>query len=78
MELISNGDVIAIDVGTTMLEFAQCIENKRHYDFNQFSPVSSVLTELLNQNKFTGQILLREDKLIQSINLYAGVSLNKC
>ncbi|MDQ7863204.1 hypothetical protein RCO48_25635 [Peribacillus frigoritolerans] len=38
VELISNGDVIAIDVGTTMLEFAQCIENKkRHYDFNQFS-----------------------------------------
>ena len=38
VELISNGDVIAIDVGTTMLEFAQCIENKKDITiFNQFS-----------------------------------------
>ncbi|CAH2715143.1 Glucitol operon repressor [Neobacillus rhizosphaerae] len=59
VELISNGDVIVIDVGTTMLEFAQCIKNKKDITILTNSlPVSSVLTELLNQNKFTGQILL--------------------
>lgn len=51
--------MIAIDVGTTMLEFAQCIENKIDITILTNSlPVSSVLTELLNENKFTGQILL--------------------
>ncbi|WP_312473526.1 DeoR/GlpR family DNA-binding transcription regulator [Neobacillus sp.] len=59
VELISNGDVIVIDVGTTMLEFAQCINNKKDITILTNSlPVSSVLTELLNQNMFTGQILL--------------------
>ncbi|MFF3023187.1 DeoR/GlpR family DNA-binding transcription regulator [Gottfriedia sp. NPDC057948] len=59
MDQISNGDVIAIDVGTTMLEFAQCIENKKDITILTNSlPVSSLLTESLNQNKFTGQILL--------------------
>ena len=59
VELISNGDVIAIDVGTTMLEFSKCIENKKDITILTNSlPVSSVLTEKLNQNKFTGQILL--------------------
>lgn len=59
VELISNGDVIVIDVGTTMLEFAHCIENKKDITILTNSlPVSSVLTESLNQNKFTGQVLL--------------------
>ncbi|WHY67368.1 DeoR/GlpR family DNA-binding transcription regulator [Neobacillus sp. SuZ13] len=59
VELISNGDVIAIDVGTTMLEFAKCIQDKKDITIITNSlPVSSVLTESLNQNKFTGQILL--------------------
>ncbi|MDF2066702.1 DeoR/GlpR family DNA-binding transcription regulator [Bacillus sp. Cr_A10] len=59
VEHISHGDVIAIDVGTTMLEFAQCIKNKKDITILTNSlPVSSVLTEKLNQNKFTGQVLL--------------------
>lgn len=59
IQLISNGDVIAIDVGTTMLEFSKCIENKKDITILTNSlPVSAVLTESLNQNKFTGQILL--------------------
>jgi DeoR/GlpR family transcriptional regulator of sugar metabolism len=59
VNLISNGDVIVIDAGTTMLEFAKCIENKEDITIITNSlPVSSVLTETLNQNKFTGQILL--------------------
>ncbi|MBS4190440.1 DeoR/GlpR transcriptional regulator [Bacillus sp. FJAT-49705] len=59
VELISNGDVIIIDAGTTMLEFAKCIENKKDITIITNSlPVSSVLTESLNQNEFTGQVLL--------------------
>jgi DeoR/GlpR family transcriptional regulator of sugar metabolism len=59
VELISNGDVVAIDVGTTTLEFAKVIENKNDITIITNSlPVSSVLTESLNQNKFSGQILL--------------------
>jgi len=72
VELISNGDVIVIDVGTTMLEFAHCIENKKDITILTNSlPVSSVLTESLNQNRFTGQILLlggQIDPKQQSIN----------
>ena len=59
VDLISNGDVIVIDVGTTMLEFANCIHDKKDVTIITNSlPVSSVLTESFNQNKFTGQILL--------------------
>lgn len=59
VELISDGDVIAIDVGTTMLEFAKQIEMKKDITIITNSlPVSSVLTESLNQNIFTGQVLL--------------------
>ncbi|WP_264737629.1 DeoR/GlpR family DNA-binding transcription regulator [Cytobacillus firmus] len=59
VELISDGDVIAIDVGTTMLEFAKQIEKKKDITIITNSlPVSSVLTESLNQNIFTGQVLL--------------------
>ncbi|MBG9451201.1 DeoR family transcriptional regulator [Cytobacillus firmus] len=59
VELISDGDVIAIDVGTTMLEFAKQIEKKKDITIITNSlPVSSVLTESLNQNMFTGQVLL--------------------
>ncbi|MEE6452280.1 DeoR/GlpR family DNA-binding transcription regulator [Gottfriedia acidiceleris] len=59
IDLISNGDVIAIDVGTTMLEFAHGIVNKKDITIITNSlPVSALLTESLNQNKFTGQILL--------------------
>jgi DeoR/GlpR family transcriptional regulator of sugar metabolism len=72
IDLISNGDVIAIDVGTTMLEFAQCIENKKDITIITNSlPVSSMLTESLNQQKFSGQILLLGgiiDPMQQSIN----------
>ncbi|WP_163099999.1 DeoR/GlpR family DNA-binding transcription regulator [Peribacillus alkalitolerans] len=59
VELISNGDVIVIDVGTTTLEFAKFIENKNDITIITNSlPVSSVLTESLNQNRFSGQVLL--------------------
>ncbi|MFD0828190.1 DeoR/GlpR family DNA-binding transcription regulator [Neobacillus sp. M.A.Huq-85] len=58
-ELISDGDVIVIDVGTTTLEFAHSIQNKENITILTNSiPVSAVLTESLNQQKFTGQILL--------------------
>ena len=58
-ELISDGDVIVIDVGTTTLEFAHSIQNKKNITILTNSiPVSAVLTESLNQQKFTGQILL--------------------
>ncbi|GIN92168.1 DeoR family transcriptional regulator [Siminovitchia terrae] len=59
VELISDGDVLAIDVGTTMLELAKQIEKKKEITIITNSlPVSSVLTESLNQNMFTGQVLL--------------------
>ncbi|WP_338751337.1 DeoR/GlpR family DNA-binding transcription regulator [Bacillus sp. FJAT-52991] len=59
VELISDGDVIAIDVGTTMLELAKSIEKKKDITIITNSlPVSSALTESLNQERFTGQILL--------------------
>ncbi|WP_404321677.1 DeoR/GlpR family DNA-binding transcription regulator [Cytobacillus firmus] len=59
VELITDGDVIAIDVGTTMLEFAKQIEKKKDIIIITNSlPVSSVLTESLNQHMFTGQVLL--------------------
>ncbi|UOE56731.1 DeoR/GlpR family DNA-binding transcription regulator [Bacillus sp. CMF12] len=59
VELISDGDVISIDVGTTMLEFAKQIEKKKDITIITNSlPVSSVLTESINQNMFTGQVLL--------------------
>jgi DeoR/GlpR family transcriptional regulator of sugar metabolism len=58
-ELISDGDVIVIDVGTTTVEFAHFIQNKKNITILTNSiPVSTVLTESLNQNKFTGEILL--------------------
>ncbi|WP_028400170.1 DeoR/GlpR family DNA-binding transcription regulator [Ectobacillus panaciterrae] len=58
-ELISDGDVIVIDVGTTTVEFAHFIQNRKNITILTNSiPVSSVLTESLNQNKFTGEILL--------------------
>lgn len=59
VDLISDGDVIAIDVGTTMLEFAKQIEKKKDITIITNSlPVSTVLTDSLNQNLFTGQVLL--------------------
>lgn len=58
-ELISDGDVIVIDVGTTTVEFAHFIENKKNITILTNSiPVSAALMESLNQNKFTGEILL--------------------
>ncbi|MGG0655851.1 DeoR/GlpR family DNA-binding transcription regulator [Rummeliibacillus pycnus] len=58
-ELISDGDVIAIDVGTTMLEFAHFIQNRKNLTILTNSiPVATVLTESLNQNQFTGEILM--------------------
>jgi DeoR/GlpR family transcriptional regulator of sugar metabolism len=58
-ELISDGDVIVIDVGTTTVEFAHFIQNRKNITILTNSiPVSTVLTESLNQNKFTGEILL--------------------
>jgi DeoR/GlpR family transcriptional regulator of sugar metabolism len=58
-DLISNGDVIVIDVGTTTVEFAHFIENKENIIILTNSiPVSAVLTESLNQEKFTGEVLL--------------------
>ncbi|WCN39277.1 DeoR/GlpR family DNA-binding transcription regulator [Aneurinibacillus uraniidurans] len=58
-ELISDGDVIVIDVGTTTVEFARSIQNKDNITILTNSiPVSAVLTESLNQKKFTGEILL--------------------
>jgi DeoR/GlpR family transcriptional regulator of sugar metabolism len=59
VELISNGDVIVIDVGTTTVELASCIQNKKNITILTNSiPVSAVLTESLNQQKFTGEIIL--------------------
>lgn len=58
-ELISDGDIIVIDVGTTTVEFAHFIENKKNITILTNSiPVSAVLTESLNQKKFTGEVLL--------------------
>ncbi|MFX3661164.1 MAG: DeoR/GlpR family DNA-binding transcription regulator [Ectobacillus sp.] len=58
-ELISDGDVIVIDVGTTTVEFAHFIQNKKNITILTNSiPVSAVLMESLNQQKFTGEILL--------------------
>jgi DeoR/GlpR family transcriptional regulator of sugar metabolism len=58
-ELVSDGDVIIIDVGTTTVEFAHFIENRKNITILTNSiPVSAVLAESLNQQKFTGEILL--------------------
>lgn len=59
VELISDGDVIVIDVGTTTVELARCIQSKKNITILTNSiPVSAVLTESLNQQKFTGEIIL--------------------
>ncbi|KZN97393.1 DeoR/GlpR family DNA-binding transcription regulator [Aeribacillus pallidus] len=58
-KLISDGDTIVIDVGTTALELARSIENKKEITILTNSlPVSSVLTDLLNQKMFSGEVLL--------------------
>lgn len=58
-ELIEDGDVIALDVGTTMLELARAIQGKRNLTILSNSlPIASCLSEALNNNRFTGKVIL--------------------
>lgn len=58
-ELISDGDIIVIDVGTTTLELARAIKNKENITILTNSlPVAHVLTDALNRHQFTGEVLL--------------------
>lgn len=58
-EIIEDGDTIALDVGTTMLELAKAIVGKRNLTIitNSLS-VASYLSDALHQNKFSGKVFI--------------------
>ncbi|WP_375295462.1 DeoR/GlpR family DNA-binding transcription regulator [Paenibacillus doosanensis] len=58
-ELIEDGDTIALDVGTTMMELAASIQGKRNLTILTNSlPVASHLSEALNSQRFTGKVFV--------------------
>lgn len=58
-ELVSDGDTIVIDVGTTTLEFARALKHKRELTiFTNSIPVASVIMEALNNQELTGELIL--------------------
>ncbi|MED4584419.1 DeoR/GlpR family DNA-binding transcription regulator [Brevibacillus choshinensis] len=58
-ELLSDGDTVVIDTGTTMLEFARAIQGRKRLTVLTNSlPVASLLAESLNQQLFTGKVVL--------------------
>ncbi|NHW38717.1 DeoR/GlpR transcriptional regulator [Paenibacillus aceris] len=58
-QLIEDGDTIALDVGTTMMELAKAIQGKRNLTILTNSlPIASYLSEALNSNRFSGKVFL--------------------
>lgn len=58
-QLIEDGDTIALDVGTTMMELAKSIHGKKNLTILTNSlPIASYLSEALNNNRFTGKVFL--------------------
>ncbi|WP_338042316.1 DeoR/GlpR family DNA-binding transcription regulator [Paenibacillus alba] len=58
-ELIEDGDTIALDVGTTMMELARSIQGKKNITILTNSlPIASYLSEALNNNRFTGKVFM--------------------
>lgn len=58
-QLIEDGDTIALDVGTTMMELAKSIHGKRNITVLTNSlPIASYLSEALNNNRFTGKVFV--------------------
>ncbi|MFE5323950.1 DeoR/GlpR family DNA-binding transcription regulator [Paenibacillus sp. NPDC056579] len=58
-ELIENGDTIALDVGTTMMELARSIVGKKNLTILTNSlPIASYLSDALNHNRFTGKVIV--------------------
>ncbi len=57
--LVSDGDAIVIDVGTTTLEFARALKQKKELTiFTNSIPVASVIMEALNNHELTGELIL--------------------
>ncbi|ASJ56584.1 transcriptional regulator [Brevibacillus formosus] len=58
-ELLSDGDTIALDVGTTTLELARAIKGLNQLTIVTNSlPAASLLNELLEANQFNGQVIM--------------------
>ncbi|BBI30853.1 DeoR/GlpR family DNA-binding transcription regulator [Cohnella abietis] len=58
-ELLKDGDTIFLDTGTTVLELARSIAGKKRITIITNSlPAVHVLVESLNQEQFTGQVIL--------------------
>ncbi|MHA6530439.1 DeoR/GlpR family DNA-binding transcription regulator [Paenibacillus sp. BAC0078] len=58
-ELIKDGDTIALDIGTTMMELAKAIQGKRNITVVTNSlPIAAYLSEALNNNRFTGKVFV--------------------
>lgn len=58
-ELIEDGDTIALDVGTTMMELAKSIVGKKNLTILTNSlPIASCLSEALQHNRFTGKVFV--------------------
>ncbi|MEC0229553.1 DeoR/GlpR family DNA-binding transcription regulator [Paenibacillus alba] len=58
-ELIENGDTIALDVGTTVLEVAKALTGKRNLTILTHSlSIASYLSEALNNHLFSGKVFM--------------------
>jgi len=58
-ELLKDGDTVVIDTGTTVLELAKAIQGRKRLTLITNSlPVAAVLTESLNQQRFTGNVIM--------------------
>ncbi len=63
-QLVEDGDVLAIDAGTTMLEFARALRNKQDITVITPSlPVTAVISEAINRKELSGEIFLLGGKL---------------
>lgn len=58
-QLLKDGDTVVIDTGTTMLELAKAIQRRKRLTIITNSlPVAAVLTESLNQQRFSGSVIM--------------------
>ncbi|MDQ0089700.1 DeoR/GlpR family transcriptional regulator of sugar metabolism [Paenibacillus anaericanus] len=73
-ELVKSGDTIAIDVGTTLLEFAKAIQGRQRLTILTNSlAVSFCLMESLNMGRFTGKVIIIGGELNPQQQSLSGV-----
>lgn len=74
-ELVKSGDTIAIDVGTTLLEFAKAIQGHQRLTILTNSlAVSFCLMESLNNGRFTGKVIVIGGELNPEQQSLSGIT----